>query len=168
MAALIGNRRNRDELTIRPVQRRLPARGIKIDFMVKSNIPAAGLIQEKNLSGQGPAASRELTATDLLMDVNRIAGINRVATMLREFGEGLDAAKFRDIINESIPIVRFQRLGYLMEYELKFKSRAGILCGIVQGKIKRHNLLFTARKGNPRKSGNRAKIRVNTQIELDF
>ncbi|MBU4445262.1 MAG: type IV toxin-antitoxin system AbiEi family antitoxin [Candidatus Marinimicrobia bacterium] len=155
-------------ITVRPVQRPLLAAGVKINFMVKSKIPATGLVQKKTLTGYVNVSSPELTAIDLLLCVNRIGGMNRVATMLQELCEVLDPAKFHEVIDDSIPIAVIQRLGYLMEYELEFQSLADRLYEVVKSKIKRHNLLHTAKKGTSSKSRNRWKINVNTQIETDL
>jgi hypothetical protein len=109
-----------------------------------------------------------LTAIDLLLYSNRIGGMNRVATVLQELCENIDSHKFKTIIDDNTPISVLQRLGYLMEYELEFKSHADVLFELIKDKIKRNNLLHTLKKGTPDKSRNRWKINVNTEIETDL
>lgn len=155
-------------ITVMPVLRPLLAGGVKINFLMKSKIPDAGLISKKTLAGYVNVSSPELTAIDLLLYINRIGGMNRVATVLQELCEVIDPAKFREIIDDSVPMAILQRLGYLMEYELEFQPLADVLYEVVKGKIKRHNLLHTAKKGTSSKSRNRWKINVNTQIETDL
>ena len=155
-------------ITVKPVQRPLLAGGVKINFMIKSKIPSAGLIGKKTLAGYMKVSSPELTAIDLLLYVNRIGGMNRVATVLQELCEVIDPERFREIIDDNVPIAVLQRLGYLMEYELDFRPLADVLFEIIKSDIKRHNVLHPAKKGTSTKSKNRWKINVNTQIETDL
>ncbi|MFH1252427.1 MAG: type IV toxin-antitoxin system AbiEi family antitoxin [bacterium] len=155
-------------ISVRPVQRPLLAGGVKINFMMKSKIPAVGIVDKKTLAGYVKVSSPELTAIDLLLYSNRVGGMNRVATVLQELCEVIDPTKFRAIIDDSIPIAALQRLGYLMEYELEFQSHADVLFELIKDKIRRHNRLHTLKKGTSEKSRNRWKINVNTQIETDL
>ncbi len=155
-------------ITVRPAQRPLISGGVKINFMIKSKILTSGLIQKKTLTGYVQVSSPELTAIDLLMYVNRIGGMNRVATVLQELCEVIDPARFRQVIDEKTPVSVLQRLGYLMEHVLDFKPLADGLYEIVKNRIRRYNLLDIARKGTSTKSSNRWKINVNTRIETDL
>ena len=171
-AALHGAAHQRPQesyvITVRPVQRPLVANGVKINFMIKSKIPTVGIVDKKTIAGYVKVSSAELTAIDLLLYSNRIGGMNRVATVLQELCESIDPTKFKTVIDDSIPIAVLQRLGYLMEYEIEFKSHSDVLFELIKDKIKRHNLLHTLKRGTSEKSRNRWKINVNTQIETDL
>lgn len=155
-------------ITVKPAQRPLISAGLKINFMVKSRFPSEGLIQKKTAMGYVQVSSPELTAIDLLIYVNNIGGINRVATVLQELCEVIDPQQFHKIIDENTPISVLQRLGYLMEHVLDQQSLANGLYKTFKDRIGRYNLLDIAQKSNPSRVGNRWKINVNTKIDTDL
>jgi len=91
-------------------------KGLKLNFVVQSNIPKSGIVKRKTEAGYVSISSAELTAIDLVRCQNNVGGINRVVSVLTELTEEMHGSKLKDILeNESISIASLQRLGYILD-----------------------------------------------------
>jgi predicted transcriptional regulator of viral defense system len=88
---------------------------VKISFAAKKEIPQQYLQQITVKSGYIPISTPELTATDLLVYVKNVGGINRVATVFNELAEVIDFDKISIDFFQNSNTSDIQRLGYLFE-----------------------------------------------------
>ena len=88
---------------------------VKISFVAKKDIPQQYLQQITVKSGYIPVSTPELTAIDLLLYINNVGGINRVATVLSELAEVIDFERISIDFFQYANTADIQRLGYLLE-----------------------------------------------------
>ncbi len=121
-------------VTTPPSLRASRKKGVKINFINKSTIPAQFTEQRKTQTGYVKIASAELTATDLVQYEKKIGGLNRAATILNELAESLNFKGIQPVFFEYVPIPVIQRLGYLLDVELGFTSLADDLLSEIKKK----------------------------------
>jgi predicted transcriptional regulator of viral defense system len=152
-----------------PVLRPSHKKGLKVNFISKSNITSRLLRERKTESGYLKVSSPLLTACDLVQFEKRSGGITRVATVLNELVEEMDPKEFDSIFFASAPVTAVQRLGYLIERVLNNEKLANELFEA----SKKNDLAFfriPLKASAPTKgfsSENRWKVIVNAEIEVD-
>jgi len=138
----------------------------KIFFFSKQNIIQEGIIQKKTPAGYISVSSPELTAFDLLDNINQF-GINRVITILMELYEVMLPSKLSKIAKLVDNKTNIQRLGFILESIVGERKLSNTLYKIIS---KSH---FTKVSLSPLKMKNgeineKWKIIVNEQIEPDL
>ena len=172
-AALYGSAHQQPQeffvMTEFPVLRPSQKKGLKVNFISKNKIESRLLKERKTESGYLKVSSLALTASDLVQFEKRSGGITRVATILNELQEGMDPKEFDPIFFSSTPSTAIQRLGYLIEKVLNNKNLSNELFAASQRNgVKFFRIPFKA--SAPYKgfcSGNRWKVIVNIEIEMD-
>ena len=94
-------------------------KGIKINYVIKSQIPSQFLEEKKTQTGYIKVSSPELTALDLVYYNLRVGGMNRVATVLRELVESMNTDKIESELIKLLSIPTTQRIDYLLETVLE-------------------------------------------------
>ncbi len=152
-----------------PVLRPSYKKGLKVNFISKSNIDSRLLKDRKTESGYLKVSSQALTASDLVQFEKRCGGITRVAIVLNELVEEMDPKEFDPIFFNSTPSSVIQRLGYLIEKVILNEKLANELFDASQ----KNGLNFfriPLKASAPTKgflSDNRWKVIVNAEIEID-
>jgi len=152
-----------------PVLRPSHKKGLKVNFISKSNIESRLLRERKTESGYLKVSSPALTASDLIQYEKRAGGITRVATILNELQEGIDPKEFDPVFFNSTPSTAIQRLGYLIEKAINNKNLANELFAASQ-KNGVNFFRIPLKASAPAKgfySDNRWKVIVNIEIEMD-
>ena len=72
-------------------------------------------MQKKVDTGYINVSSPELTALDLVYYFDQTGGLNRVATVIEELSESIDANKLLDAARQFPQITTVQRLGFVLE-----------------------------------------------------
>lgn len=102
-------------ITMKPSLRNINNDNLKINFYVKKKWAKDDVVQKKVDTGYINVSSPELTALDLVYYFDQSGGLNRVATVLEELSESIDANKLLDAARQFFPITTVQRLGFLLE-----------------------------------------------------
>lgn len=152
-----------------PVLRPMRKKGLKVNYISRKDIPASLVEIRKTEAGYLKISNPVLTATDLIQYAKRVGGINRVATVLAELAERIQADAFDETLLEHVPVTAVQRLGYLLEQVLGNKLLADALYSALQNI---HAPLFRIplKASAPVKgfiADERWKVIVNTDIEID-
>ncbi len=152
-----------------PVLRPSHKKGLKVNFISKSNIESRLLKERKTESGYLKVSSPVLTASDLIQFEKRSGGITRVASVLNELVEEMNPIEFDAIFFSSTPSTAIQRLGYLIE---KIINNEKLANGLFEASQKNGLIFFRIplKASAPTKgfsSDNRWKVIVNTEIEID-
>jgi len=152
-----------------PVLRATHKKGLKINYISKSEIPERLLNLKNTESGYLKISNHVLTATDLIQFEKRVGGINRVATVLNELTEEIHAEDFNELLLESVPVTALQRLGYILDRVIENKELADSLFQSLERvgtKLFRIPLKASVpSSGFP--SDERWKVIVNIEIEMD-
>lgn len=102
-------------ITVKPSLRNIDNDNLKINFYIKKEWAASDVVQKKVDTGYINVSSPELTALDLVNYFEQVGGLNRVATVLDELCESIDANKLLDLVKRYSPITAVQRLGFILE-----------------------------------------------------
>jgi len=152
-----------------PALRPVKKKGLKINYVSKSSIPAQLLEQRKTEMGYLTISSPELTAVDLIQYEKRIGGLNRVGTVLNDLTEAMNQDRINDLFIRETAVAVLQRLGYLLENILGKNSLADHLyesCMMKQLVFFRIPLRIAYKTiGFP--ADERWKVIINTNIEID-
>ena len=152
----------------KPPLRPTKVKGIKINYVVKSNLPKIGIEKRKTETGYLNISSPELTAIDLVEYQHRVGGLNRVATILHELTEAMSLEKLNDVLKNKFSLSSLQRLGYLLDCVLNKNELAQVIKNyLVDKKIFRVPLSSTAEKDGA-KTNLIWKVIENLKIETDF
>jgi len=152
-----------------PVLRPMRKKGLKLNYISRKDIPASLIEIRKTEAGYLKISNPVLTATDMIQYAKRVGGINRVATVLAELAERIQADAFDETLLEHVSVTALQRLGYLLEQVLGNQLLAEALYVALQ---KNHALLFRIplKASAPVKgfiADERWKVIVNTEVEID-
>jgi predicted transcriptional regulator of viral defense system len=152
-----------------PVLRPMRKKGLKLNYISRKDIPASLIEIRKTEAGYLKISNPVLTATDLIQYAKRVGGINRVATVLAELAESIQADAFDETLLEHVPVTALQRLGYLLEQVLGNQPLADALYSALH---KIHAPLFRIplKASAPVKgfiADERWKVIVNTEVEID-
>ena len=107
-------------------------RYIKINYISARKIPEDLIDLIKTDTGYLYISSPELTATDLVHYQNKIGGLSRVASVLKEMTGVFKAEHFSVAFVKQIPINTIQRLGYILEKVLGEERLANHLLEQIQ------------------------------------
>ena len=155
-------------ITMKPSLRNIDNDNLKINFYIKKEWATGDIIQKKVDTGYINVSSPELTALDLVNYFEQAGGLNRVATMLEELCESIDADKMLDLAKRYSPITAVQRLGFLLEEILNMRD----LSEPIKDYLKTVNyfpVLLRPQKEKPEMiTGNDWKVVQNLKIETDL
>lgn len=110
-----------------PALRDTEKKGVRINFLVRKEIPETLLQSFKTETGYVMVSSPELTAADLITYQKEVGGLNRVATVLNELAESFGPDSWTAGFFANVPVTTVQRMGYLLEAVLGFGSHAEAL-----------------------------------------
>ncbi|MDR0830668.1 MAG: type IV toxin-antitoxin system AbiEi family antitoxin [Prevotellaceae bacterium] len=157
-------------ITVFPPMRNTLKRNVKVNFSVtRKIIPQQWLKSFKTQNGIIMVSKPELTAADLITFQKEIGGLNRACTVLYELMETVKFGKLDKAFFDYVPTSTIQRLGYLLENELKQQRQANILFS----KSKTHGRKFQIiplKYSKPTancKTDTKWKIIINETIEID-
>ncbi|MCT1531017.1 type IV toxin-antitoxin system AbiEi family antitoxin [Sphingobacterium daejeonense] len=155
-------------ITVKPSLRNIHTDNLKINFYIKKEWDKVDIVQQKVDTGYINVASPELTALDLVYYIDQAGGLNRVATVLEELCETIDAHKLLDLAKRYAPITAVQRLGFLLEEVLTMRD----LSDPIKDYLKTVNyfpVLLRPQKERPEMiTGNDWKVVQNIEIETDL
>lgn len=90
-------------------------KGQKLNFICRKRLLVEFTKQFKTEMGYVQVSSAELTAADLISNVQDIGGLNRAAAVLNELAEVMDFSNTNKSFFEYFPPSIFQRLGYILD-----------------------------------------------------
>ncbi|WP_052496596.1 type IV toxin-antitoxin system AbiEi family antitoxin domain-containing protein [Pedobacter lusitanus] len=155
-------------ITMKPSLRNVNSDTLKINFYIKKEWEKMDVVQKKVDTGYINVSSPELTALDLVNYFDQAGGLNRVATVLEELCESIDANKMLDLAKRYSPITAVQRLGFLLEDILNRRD----LSDPIKDYLKTVNyfpVLLRPQKEKPEMiTGNDWKVVQNIEIETDL
>lgn len=155
-------------ITMKPSLRNINNDNLKINFYIKKEWDKDDIVQKKVDTGYINVSSPELTALDLVYYFDQAGGLNRVATVLEELCESIDANKMLDLAKRYSPITAVQRLGFLLEEILNMRD----LSDPIKDHLKTVNyfpVLLRPQKEKPEMiTGNDWKVVQNLEIETDL
>ena len=155
-------------ITMKPSLRNINNDNLKINFYIKKEWSKEDIIQKKVDTGYINVSSPELTALDLVCYFDQAGGLNRIATVLEELCESMDATKLLDISKRYSPITAIQRLGFLLEEILDMRD----LSDPIKEYLKTVNyfpvLLRPQKEKTEMITGNDWKVVQNIEIETDL
>jgi len=142
---------------------------VGINFYIKKSWNKKDVIKKKVDTGYINISSPELTALDLVNYYNEAGGFNRVATVIEELKEVIQADKLIDSAKQYEEIAVVQRLGYLLENVLEENDLSNALYGYMKT-IGHYPTLLRPQRKKPESmiTGNRWKIVPNIEIEADL
>ena len=149
-----------------PAPRNIVSKKEKIRFFSKQNIIKEGIIQKKTPAGRINVSSPEMTAFDLLDNINQF-GINRVITVLMELYEVMLPSKIAKLAKLVDNKTNIQRLGFILENVVGEEKLSNALYKIISKSF------FTKVSLSPLKMkkgevNEKWKIIINEQIEPDL
>lgn len=152
----------------KPPLRPTKVEGIKINYVVKSNLPKIGVEKRKTETGYLNISSPELTAIELIEYQQRVGGLNRVATVLYELTDIISPDKLQEILQNKISIASLQRFGYMLDCVLKKKELASVIENYLTDKKLFRVPLSSTLKKNGAATNLVWKVIENLKIESDF
>ena len=142
---------------------------VHIIFYIKKSWNKKDILQKKVDTGYINISCPELTALDLVNYYKEVGGINRVATVLEELTENIQADKLVQSAKQYEEVAVIQRLGYLMEFVLEKDELSNALYSFLEP-IRFYPTLLRPQRKKPKtmETGNRWKIVANTEVEADI
>ena len=146
--------------------------GVKINFVLKKEIPSSYIRQHTTKTGYVYVSTPEMTAMDLLLYQKETGGLSRAGTVLSELVEEIDFNRFTPDFLRLFPITVIQRFGYILENILEYSDKAKIFLEKVnQADIKFRKTLLVSEKQTFKLSDyehNKVwNILINEEIEID-
>lgn len=155
-------------ITVKPSLRSVNNDNLKINFYIKKEWEKEDIVQKKVDTGFINVSSSELTALDLVYYFDQSGGLNRVATVLEELSESMDANKLLNTAKRFSPVTAVQRLGFLLADVLGKRE----LCEPIKDYLKTVSyfpVLLRPHKGKSEMvTGNDWKVVQNIEIETDL
>lgn len=155
-------------MTTKPVMLPIHNLQVKINFIYRKKWSTLDIMEKKTETGMIKISTPELTALDLVNYYDRSGGLNRVATVLEELAERLDAERLAAAAARYGQVATIQRLGYLLDKVLGKKNITGPLADYLS---RIHYSSVPLRpdngKSGPQATNNRWKVIPNTEIETD-
>jgi predicted transcriptional regulator of viral defense system len=141
---------------------------VNITFYFRKSWNRKYIIKKKVDTGYINVSSPELTALDLVNYYNVVGGFNRIATVLEELQENLQAEKLVECAKNYEQVTVVQRLGYLLEYVLEENELSDELYNYLES-LDSYPILLRPQKKKPDHmiTGNRWKIVANTEVGSD-
>lgn len=149
-----------------PAPRNISNKKMKIRFFSKQNIIAEGVIQKKTPAGRINVSSPELTAFDLLDNINQF-GINRIVTILMELYEVMLPSKLSKTAKIIDNKANIQRMGFVLEKIVGEEKLSTALYKIIY-KTDFTKVALSPLKKKVGELDEKWKIIINEQIEPDL
>ncbi|HRP55792.1 type IV toxin-antitoxin system AbiEi family antitoxin [Agriterribacter sp.] len=142
---------------------------VGINFYIKKSWNKKDVIKKKVDTGYINISSAELTALDLVNYYNEVGGFNRVATVIEELKEMIQADQLVETARQYEEVAVVQRLGYLLECVLEDHSLSDALYNYLES-VGHYPILLRPQRKKPESmvTGNRWKIVPNVEIETDI
>lgn len=152
-------------IALRPIRRDQ----VEINFYIKKIWNKKDIIKKKVDTGYINVSSPELTALDLVSYYNEVGGLNRVATVIEELKEVIQADKLVEAAIQYNETSTVQRIGYLLEHVLEENKISDALYNYLE-QIEFYPILLRTQKKKPENmiTGNRWKVVPNVEIEADI
>lgn len=153
-------------ITQKPALRNIKNKKLKINFYVKKDWSTESVIQKKTDAGYINVSSPELTALDLLFYKDAIS-LNNIVTILKELTQEIKPAVLQKTASKYPQVAAIQRLGYILDKELKNEKLAAVLLKVLKDK----NVFPVPLSNNKTKDGSldeKWKVINNTNIEADI
>ncbi len=140
---------------------------VGIHFYNKKSWNKEDIVKKKVDTGYINISSPELTALDLVSYYNEVGGFNRVANVIEELKDVIQAEKLVETAKQYDEISVVQRLGYILECVLGENELGNVLYTYFES-TNYYPTLLRPQKTKPEKmlTGNRWKIVNNTNIKL--
>lgn len=152
----------------KPPIRNTEVEGLKINYVVKSDMSKHGIEQRKTDTGYISISNVELTAVDLIDYQKRIGGLNRAVTVLSELSDAMDSQRMIDVLENNFSLTTLQRFGYLLDMVLGKKELAEVIKNYLMNK----KTFRVPLKQGSKKDGFNVnpvwKVIENHKIETDF
>ena len=153
-------------ITEKPALRNIKNQKLKINFLVKNEWNKENITKVKTEAGYINVSSPELTALDLLYYVDKL-GMNRVITILKELVEVIKPNLLAKTAKNYSQIAAVQRLGYLLEYELKNEKLSQAIYATIADK-KGASIPLMPGKNKKGRTNTKWRIIDNIKIESDL
>jgi len=156
-------------ITTKPTLRKIHSSKTKINFYTKKEWASEDIVKQKVETGYIQISSPELTALDMVYYFDQSGGFNRIATVLEELSEKLNAEKLAETAKRFHQITTVQRLGFLLDEVLQNKELVKPLSDYLKS-VYSFPVLLRPQKNKPEKmnTGNTWKVVSNTKIEIDL
>ncbi len=152
-------------ITLRPIRNHK----VSIAFYIKKEWDKKDIIKRKVDSGYINISSPELTALDVVNYYKEAGGFNRVATIIEELKDAMQANILIGTVRKYEEVAVVQRLGYILEYVLEDYELSNGLYNYLESINYYPTLLRPQRKKSKNMiTGNRWKIVPNVEIETDI
>jgi len=153
----------------KPPMRSTTKEGLKINYVVKSNLEKSIIENKKSRTGYIKISTPEQTAVDLIYFQNRIGGLNRASTIIFELTESMNAQGLKNTLsNCSRANATLQRLGFILENVVNRNDLADVVSNFLANK----KLFRVPLKSSENKKGfavnSKWKVIENSKIEIDF
>ncbi|MBN1541543.1 type IV toxin-antitoxin system AbiEi family antitoxin [candidate division KSB1 bacterium] len=116
----------------KPSKRPINKRNVRINFLVKNELPTRGIQDRKTDTGKVRVSGPELTAYDLYYYMERLGGLVRCIAVLEELSESFDPQIFVSLVRENPVLAPWQRLGYTLEHLLDKREAADVIFRQIQ------------------------------------
>ncbi|MEO8405195.1 MAG: type IV toxin-antitoxin system AbiEi family antitoxin [Chitinophagaceae bacterium] len=153
-------------ITQKPALRNIKNKKLKINFYVKKDWSAESVIEKKTDAGYINVSSPELTALDLLFYMDAIS-LNNTLTILKELTQEIKPAVLQKTASKYPQVATIQRLGYILDKELKSEKLGAVLLKVLKDK----NVFSVPMSNSKIKDGSldeKWKVINNTNIEADI
>ncbi len=156
-------------ITTKPSLRKIQSNKIKINFYTKKKWGQEDIVRRNVETGYLKVSSPELTALDLVFYFDHVGGFSRIATVLEELAESLNAEKLAAAAERFQQVSTVQRLGFLLDEVLKQKELSMPLLEYLKT-VKYFPVLLRPQKEKPENmiTGNPWKVVSNVEIETDL
>ena len=105
-------------MTSAPAIRSGVKNGLQMNFYSRKRMPMQYVVRRKAKTGFYNVSSPELTALDLVANQEHVGWLNRVAVVVGELAEAMDAEKMDVELMDYFPVADVQRLGYILDVVL--------------------------------------------------
>lgn len=139
-----------------------------IVFCLKKEWDAADVEQQKTDAGYINISIPSLTALDLIFYVDRVGGLNRVATVLMELTPEMDPVSLNKTAQRFNQTTVLQRLGYILEHTLKQTELADALYEALDQRSYYPTLLSTQAESKNQKAPNIWKVIPNIKVSSEI
>ena len=138
---------------------------VKVSFVARRNVGDVPVQKFNNPRGTVRVSTVEATAVDLVGYVRHAGGVDRVAGLLSELGEGMDPQRLVDA-SKYAPIPWAQRLGYLLAH-VGCGDKAALLKEHVQERARNFTKLLPAASAENAPRSKDWRLYVNVTIESE-
>ncbi|MGM0587148.1 MAG: type IV toxin-antitoxin system AbiEi family antitoxin domain-containing protein [Bacteroidota bacterium] len=138
-----------------------------IVFCLKKGWKKDFVEQQKTDAGYFNISNPALTALDLIFYVDRVGGMNRVATVLSELVYELTPEMMEAVATDFSQTTSLQRLGYLLDEILQELPLADALYRSLESRNYYPTKLNPKKESENQKAPNRWKVIPNMKIEVD-